>query len=395
MDYISTREAAEKFGVTVRRVQQCCSSGLIEGAVRFGDRWMVPADAEIGEKQKAGRNGGPGAAAEKPARFPMPLMSGVFEPGHALEYIASLDDPEMKRTAQAEYEYFRGNAVESLRLSAPLTESSDMVIRMSGLMLHAFSAIAVRDITAAKRDFYMGSALPENLLNTPAEKAMRIFIISVGKVLLHMPIDDIDKLRETINALPQGMVLFCCYLQAHMYYLHEEYELSLGVAGTAFHLASALGYQIESIYLGLMISMDTMRLKRPERGELFFRKAWERAKPDGFLQPFAEHHGLVQGLVESCLKKEEPEEYQRIVEIVYRFADGWRNIHNSDAQDSVTSDLTAMEFSVAMLAAKGWKNKEIADRMHISVNTVKEIMKSIYQKLDVSNRKELDKFMLK
>ncbi|MCI2062220.1 MAG: helix-turn-helix transcriptional regulator [Eubacteriaceae bacterium] len=48
-----------------------------------------------------------------------------------------------------------------------------------------------------------------------------------------------------------------------------------------------------------------------------------------------------------------------------------------------------------MLAAKGWKNKEIADRMHISVNTVKEIMKSIYQKLDVSNRKELDKFMLK
>jgi len=392
MDYISTREAAKKLGVTVRRVQQCCSGGLIEGAVRFGDRWMVPADAVIAEKRQAG---GHVTAPEKPARIPMPLISGIFEPGHALEYIASLDDDEMKLTAQAEYEYFRGNAAESLRISAQLTESSDMTVRMSGLLLHAFSAIAVREIRTARRDFYLSGELPETLLQTSAERAMRTFIIAVGKVLLHMPIDDIDSLRETINELPQGMVLFCCYLQAHIYYLQEEYELSMGVAGTAFHMACARGYQVDAIYLGLMIAMDTMRLKRPERGEYYFRKVWGKAKADGFLQPFAEHHGLLQGLVESCLKKEEPEEYQRIVEIVYRFSDGWRSIHNPNAGDSVTSDLTAMEFSVAMLAAKGWKNKEIAERMHLSVNTVKEIMKLIYQKLDVSNRKELDRFMLK
>ena len=69
-----------------------------------------------------------------------------------------------------------------------------------------------------------------------------------------MPIDDIDSLRETINELPQGMVLFCCYLQAHIYYLQEEYELSMGVAGTAFHMACARGYQVDAIYLGLMLT---------------------------------------------------------------------------------------------------------------------------------------------
>jgi len=159
MDYISTREAAKKLGVTVRRVQQCCSGGLIEGAVRFGDRWMVPADAVIAEKRQAG---GHVTAPEKPARIPMPLISGIFEPGHALEYIASLDDDEMKLTAQAEYEYFRGNAAESLRISAQLTESSDMTVRMSGLLLHAFSAIAVREIRTARRDFYLCGELPEN-----------------------------------------------------------------------------------------------------------------------------------------------------------------------------------------------------------------------------------------
>ncbi len=44
MDYISTKDAAAKLGVTERWIQMQCKDGKIEGAIRFNDRgtWLVP-----------------------------------------------------------------------------------------------------------------------------------------------------------------------------------------------------------------------------------------------------------------------------------------------------------------------------------------------------------------
>jgi hypothetical protein len=46
MDYITTRQAADKWGVTLRAVQKHMERGCIDGAVRFGRAWMIPKDAE-------------------------------------------------------------------------------------------------------------------------------------------------------------------------------------------------------------------------------------------------------------------------------------------------------------------------------------------------------------
>ena len=45
MDYISTQEAAKKWGITDRRVQKLCEQGRIEGVVRFSRVWAIPKDA--------------------------------------------------------------------------------------------------------------------------------------------------------------------------------------------------------------------------------------------------------------------------------------------------------------------------------------------------------------
>lgn len=43
--YISVKEAAEKWGISDRRVRALCSEGKISGAVRHGRAWQIPADA--------------------------------------------------------------------------------------------------------------------------------------------------------------------------------------------------------------------------------------------------------------------------------------------------------------------------------------------------------------
>ena len=52
MKYLSTFEAAEKWGVSPRRVGVLCNETRIPGAQRAGCRWSIP---EKAEKPKAAR----------------------------------------------------------------------------------------------------------------------------------------------------------------------------------------------------------------------------------------------------------------------------------------------------------------------------------------------------
>lgn len=44
--YITVKEAAEKWGLTVRRVQMMCSRGQIDGVTKFGRAWVLPENVE-------------------------------------------------------------------------------------------------------------------------------------------------------------------------------------------------------------------------------------------------------------------------------------------------------------------------------------------------------------
>lgn len=52
MEYITVKEAAKKWGISVRRVQYICNHDMIPGAVRLGKVWGIPRDAY---KPKDGR----------------------------------------------------------------------------------------------------------------------------------------------------------------------------------------------------------------------------------------------------------------------------------------------------------------------------------------------------
>lgn len=45
MDYISVREAAQKWEISERRVQKLCEESRIDGIQKFGRFWMIPKTA--------------------------------------------------------------------------------------------------------------------------------------------------------------------------------------------------------------------------------------------------------------------------------------------------------------------------------------------------------------
>ena len=46
MEFMTAKEAAEKWGITPRRVQTLCAEGRISGAWRLGNAWAIPVNAE-------------------------------------------------------------------------------------------------------------------------------------------------------------------------------------------------------------------------------------------------------------------------------------------------------------------------------------------------------------
>ena len=70
MDYITVREAAEKWGVSERRINQYCAEDRIPGAERFGGAWAIPADAEKpGDTRKQKTQAAPPSAEKAPERM--------------------------------------------------------------------------------------------------------------------------------------------------------------------------------------------------------------------------------------------------------------------------------------------------------------------------------------
>lgn len=53
--YMTTAEAAEKWGCSTQVVRKLCRNGRVKGAETFGYDWVIPSDASRPEMGKLGR----------------------------------------------------------------------------------------------------------------------------------------------------------------------------------------------------------------------------------------------------------------------------------------------------------------------------------------------------
>jgi len=76
MNYITSQEAADKWGLTRRSVQLYCQNGRIPGAINPGKQWLVPEDAEKPRDNRFSEN--KNEAEVEPYHFPLLTYSKHF-----------------------------------------------------------------------------------------------------------------------------------------------------------------------------------------------------------------------------------------------------------------------------------------------------------------------------
>ncbi len=394
MEYLSVKEAAKKWNISERKIQQYCAAGKIEGAEKFSGAWAIPADAvKPADIDKEIKNNDMVIS----GRIPMPLMNTAFALGHGLDAVKSIDDPELRKLALAEYYYFSGQAEKAVEQAELFLTNPDIALRLSACWIYGYANLATGHIQQAR---YALAEVQHTLEvmdeNTPVETKALAACIGVGaSVLLHLPLPEgLSCTADTLRLLPMGLRYFALYVQAHYAYLQEDYSGCVGMVETVLALQTEI-YPIPTIYLHLVATMAYMSLKQQEKAKKHLLAAWELARPDDLIEAFGEHHGLLGGMLEAVLRKDSPEDFKRIIEITYSFSAGWRKIHNPDTGHEVADNLTTTEFAIAMLAARGWTNQEIGEHLDITANTVKTHISKALQKLNIKHRKELQRYMLK
>lgn len=401
-NYLSIKEAAEKWGVSERRINQYCSEGRIPGAQKFGKSWAIPAEAnKPGDPRKAPHETASISestkqnAVLKNANL-MPLMNTDFAPGHCLEAVKAMDEGVQRDIALAEYYYFSGQAEKAAKVAEKYLVSPDIGARLSACLIYAYANLSIGQISKAK--FALGelnASLAATEKQRPELRAASAFVSLTGAVLLHLPLPDkMPEVESMLPMLPPGLRAFAMYVQAHYIYLKGDYELSAGIVEGSLAMGAA-SYPIPAIYLHLVAVMNYISLKKTDKAEAHLLAAWEMARPDDLIEGFGEHHGLLGAMLEAVIKPKWSKDFKRIIDITYRFSSGWRRVHNPITGHDVADDLTTTEFAIAMLAARDWTNQEIADHLQISANTVKSHISKAMKKLNIETRKDLKQYMLK
>ena len=330
-------------------------------------------------------------------RVPMLLMSSAFPLGRCIEFIESIDDVPQKEIAYAEYYYFSGRHEKAVEYAEMYLNCEDIMLKLSASLIYTFANLSLDRIHSARFGLErLKEYLKEAMLEETDKKtrACCVFVATAAHTLLHIPVGDLPPLAEYLSEFTKGMQLWGAYVLAHKAYLVKDYQRSLGIVQTCLMTCSKV-YPIAMIYLNLVVAMDLMNLKETDKAKVYFMKVWEISRPDNLIEGIGEHHGLLQGLIETCMKKDYPEDYARIINITYKFSAGWRRIHNPDTNEDVADNLTTTEFTIAMLANRGWTNKEISEYLEITPRTVKQHLTCVFNKLNIENRKQLKNFMLR
>ncbi|MBQ6420960.1 MAG: helix-turn-helix transcriptional regulator [Clostridia bacterium] len=325
---------------------------------------------------------------------PFVLTTGMFTPGAAASFCARIPDEDRRRLGFAELSYYRGD-VETAHKEFDALQNSDALSTVTAAMLgRAIASFSLGEpkelLEMYRRAREINNGFEEG---SPFRKMTDLFLLYFNVLIRNLP-------EIVFPAVGVGAFNVPDSLKPMAFYCYTYYLLAAGDIGRAIGMAEgALIFAerpcpVSEIYLCMNIATGyTMRLLW-DKAEYYFRYAWELAKPDGLIMPFAEHRGSLSGLLERCLRYQEPEAYRRILAMSNRYHKGWAYVHNLITGDQIADRLTAIEYNVASLVAKGLSNTQTAEILGITVNSVRTHLRNIFNKLDVTGRKELKKYVI-
>lgn len=402
MDLITAKAAAEKWGVTVRRVQWLCNEGEIKGAVRFGRAWMIPSYAVL-----------PSSAKGEIPHMPMPRKSPFLDmtdlyrtAGSAEESAAMLvNNPEARALFEAQIAYRRGE-IDKVYDHARyfLSAHSGFYAILGGGMLLALCAIWRGDAT-------LWNEAKRHICEAPCTGETEREIISLTLAVVDSSVYDNKDFPEWFrsgcfdvlppDAHPCAKVFYIKYLYMAAFAIASKQAQIEGMQGLA--MMRLIPYTIEpmisqavvdqtvipEIYLRMSCAVSYHNAGEEARAVAHLDRAIALSLPDGLYGILTEYVRHFDGLLEERLALQDERACNAVRELYKTYSVGWSRLSGAVRNRYIAADLSTREREVAKLTAFGFSAKQIAAMLYISESTVKQTVLRVITKTGIRDKSEL------
>ena len=406
MRLITVKQAAEKWGVTPRRVQGLCKEGKIKGATRWERTWMIPAHAVLPSSARGDEPHMP-----MPRRSPFLDMTGLYDiAGKADECGALLENnPEACALFEAQIAYRRGE-IDKVYDKARyfLSAHSGFYAILGGGMLLALCAIWRGDIQLwyeAKRHICEAPSVGE------AERDIISLSLAIADSSLYdnkdypkwFTMGSFDTLPA--DAHPAAKVFYVKYLYMSAFAIASKQMDVEGMQGLALMrmipntieplISQAVVDKtvIPEIFLRLSCAVAYHNTGERESAQRHIDRAVSLALADKLYGILTEYVRHFDGLLEERIALRDTAALERVRELYRDYSVGWSRLSGAVRNRNIAVNLTTREREIAKLVAFGFTTKEIARMLYISESTVKQTVLRVVQKTGVKDRSEFSKIL--
>lgn len=410
MQYISAKDAAAKWGLTLRRVQDLCKNHAIDGAVRWGRDWMIPADANRpADRRRKQENKQISKLAILPRKNPAIVFSNIYHvPGTADSVADAMTErPVAAQLFRSQIAFCRGEVAKSRQIAESLLElPRDHDLQIGCGVILAQCAIFAGDQGLWKQaKKQIKTAHCRDLRD---QYAVDFWLAAMECELRETATFPLWFTQGRIDVLPGDS-----FPPARYYYLRYLYIVCHSAAtekGNAVDAQTAMrmipyvgeplvaqsqkeGALISEAYLRLVLAMTYHNLGNDAMAVHHLDIAIALLLPDKLYMLLVEYRRPLDFLLDERLALVSPEALAQVKKLHRQHQQGWTHLHNRERGRTFVSELTTREREVAKLAAFGLSNKEIAERLGISLNTVKQSLRIAMDKTGALRRNELSHYI--
>ncbi|MBQ0072415.1 MAG: helix-turn-helix transcriptional regulator [Spirochaetales bacterium] len=372
---MSDKETAEKWGVSTRRVNYLIQKGKIKGAVLVGKSWLLPLDAE---KPMDGRR----KETQFSPRFPLLVFQDYKENDLRLNEEERLLFKGQKLCIKGEFQK------SSDILLGLLASSSSSSVQMGAAYYMIINAIFLSDMRHI--DTYL-AAFSEKAIPETAPEEMRYLRYDIEtytkgnrNLLEKFSIDPLY--HYSLDALPYITVLeaYRSIVTANSdkksrSSIHELLAVSYERAGYA-----ATAYRI---YLYLALRYELIGEKK--KATVCAQKGIELAFQEESYVAFVTINRVAPKFFETVMKNRSKEERVFIQDLTERYIKGMQALLNHQKRSAFDFGLQGRDYDLLFYALEGKTNKEIANSLKVSENSVNKYYTLLYEKVGVQNKQEL------
>ncbi len=198
-------------------------------------------------------------------------------------------------------------------------------------------------------------------------------------------IRDVDKIQKILYA---PAIPFALTHYSKILLLEQRYCELYGLSPLVMKLSEHFHYLMPQLFHHIFLAVAKYQTGNEKEAQEYINEALAIALPDQIYLPFAQGGDLILPLLENAkLYGFDRLRISALIACCHRYQQGAGLIQKT--LDHSKSVLTPREREVALFARERLSAREIAKKLYISESTVRTMLKSVYQKLDIHSKSEL------